>query len=79
MLEIFDGDIPVIFYLEDTKQKLAAHRRLYTSGHPLFFEELQRLWGEKMLQQNDMICAGMIQTAWDDFKFAKNEHQDVRL
>ena len=47
LLEIFDGDMPVIFYLEDTKQKLAAPRRLYTSGHPLFFEELRRLVGEK--------------------------------
>ena len=45
LLEIFDGDMPVIFYLEDTKQKLAAPRRLYTSGHPLFFKELERLLG----------------------------------
>ena len=29
----------------DTKQKLAAPRHLYTSGHPLFFEELERLVG----------------------------------
>lgn len=47
LLEIFDGDMPVIFYLEDSKQKLAAPRRLYTSGHPLFFQELQRLVGEQ--------------------------------
>ena len=47
LLEIFDGDMPVIFYMEDTKQKLAAPRRLYTSGHPLFFEELRRIVGEK--------------------------------
>lgn len=47
LLEIFDGDMPVIFYLEDTKQKLAAPRRLYTSGHPLFFKELRRIVGEK--------------------------------
>ena len=47
LLEIFDGDMPVIFYLEDTKQKLAAPRRLYTSGHPLFFEELRRVVGKK--------------------------------
>ena len=47
LLEIFDGDMPVIFYLEDTKQKLAAPRRLYTSGPPLFFQELRRLVGEK--------------------------------
>ena len=47
LLEIFDGDMPVIFYLEDTKQKLAAPRRLYASGHPLLFQELRRLVGEK--------------------------------
>ena len=47
LLGIFDGNMPVILYLEDTKQKLAAPRRLYTSGHPLFFEELQRIVGEK--------------------------------
>ena len=47
LLEIFDGDMPVIFYLEDVKQKLAAPRRLYTSGHPLFMEELKRVVGEK--------------------------------
>ena len=34
LLGIFDGNMPVILYLEDTKQKLAAPRRLYTSGHP---------------------------------------------
>ena len=44
-LEIFDGDMPVIFYLEDTKQTLAAPRRLYTSGHPLIFQELKRVVG----------------------------------
>ena len=45
LLGIFDGNMPVILYLEDTKQKLAAPRHLYTSGHPLFFEELERLVG----------------------------------
>ena len=45
LLEIFDGSMPVILYLEDTRQKLAAPRRLYTSGHPLLFEELERLLG----------------------------------
>ncbi len=45
LLEIFDGDMPVIFDPEDTKQKLAALCRLYTSGHPLFFKELQRIVG----------------------------------
>ena len=46
LLEIFDGDMPVIFYLEDVRQKLAAPRRLYASGHPLLFQELKRLLGE---------------------------------
>lgn len=45
LLGIFDGDMPVILYLEDTKQKLAVPRRLYTSGHPLFFKELERIVG----------------------------------
>lgn len=45
LLGLFDGNMPVILYLEDVKQKLAVPRRLYTSGHPLFFEELQRLVG----------------------------------
>lgn len=47
LLEIFDGDMPVIFYLEDVKQKLAAPRRLYASGHPLLLQELKRLLGER--------------------------------
>ncbi len=45
LLEIFDGDIPVILYLTDTKQKLGVPRRLYTSGHPLFYKELEHLLG----------------------------------
>ena len=47
LLEIFDGDMPVIFYLEDVKQKLAVPRRLYASGHPLLLQELKRLLGER--------------------------------
>ena len=39
--------VPVIFYLEDVKQKLAAPRRLYASGHPLLLQELKRLLGER--------------------------------
>jgi DNA polymerase-3 subunit alpha len=46
LLEIFDGDIPVILYLQDTKQKLGVPRRLYTSGHPLLRQELERLLGK---------------------------------
>ncbi|MGN0661634.1 MAG: DNA polymerase III subunit alpha [Faecalibacterium sp.] len=47
LLEIFDGSIPVILYLQDTRQKLAAPRRLYASGHPLLFQELERLLGKE--------------------------------
>ena len=45
LLEIFDGNIPVILYLCDVQKKLAVPRRLYTSGHPLFYQELERLLG----------------------------------
>jgi DNA polymerase-3 subunit alpha len=45
LLEIFDGNQPVILYLADTKQKVAVPRRLYTNGHPLFRRELERLLG----------------------------------
>ena len=47
LLSIFDGDIPVILCIQDTGQRLAAPRRLYTSGHPLFFQELKRLVGNE--------------------------------
>ncbi|MGN0708136.1 MAG: DNA polymerase III subunit alpha [Faecalibacterium sp.] len=46
LLEIFDGNMPVILYLEDTRQKLAAPRRLYALDHPLLYKELERLLGE---------------------------------
>ena len=45
LLEIFDGNIPVILYLCDVQKKLAVPRRLYTSGHPLLYQELERLLG----------------------------------
>ena len=45
LLSIFDGDIPVILCMKDSGKRLAAPRRLYTSGHPLFFKELERLVG----------------------------------
>ena len=47
LLEIFDGNIPVILYLCDVQKKLAVPRRLFTSGHPLFYQELERLLGAK--------------------------------
>ena len=46
LLGIFDGDIPVLLYLTDTKQYLRAPRHLYASGHPLLLEELERLVGK---------------------------------
>ena len=45
LLEIFDGNTPVILYLSDTKQKLAVPRRLYASGHPMLYQELENLLG----------------------------------
>ncbi len=51
---IFDGDMPVILYLEDTKQKLAAPRHLYTSGHPLLLRGAGKAGRQETLQQNDI-------------------------
>ncbi len=45
LLEIFDGNVPVILCLTDVGQKLAVPRRLYTSAHPLLYKELERLLG----------------------------------
>ena len=45
LLHIFDGDMPVLLYLMDTRQYLQVPRHLYTSGHPLLFKELERLVG----------------------------------
>ena len=71
LLEIFDGDMPVIFYLEDTKQKLAAPRRLYTSGHPLLLPGAQAAaWEHAMLQQND-ISAHALYTKRDVLRVFK--------
>ena len=74
LLEIFDGDMPVIFYLEDTKQKLAVPRRLYTSGHPLFLRNCSASWAKRMLQQNDMRRndSNLVQVC-------QKRHQDARL
>jgi DNA polymerase-3 subunit alpha len=47
LLELFDGgQMPVVLYLEDTKQKLGVPSRLYTTGHPLLLAELERLLGK---------------------------------
>jgi DNA polymerase-3 subunit alpha len=48
LLELFDGGkMPVVLYLEDTKQKLGVPARLYTTGHPLLLAELERLLGKE--------------------------------
>jgi DNA polymerase-3 subunit alpha len=47
LLEIFDGNIPVILYLQDTGKKVAVPRRLYTNNHPLLHQELERLLGSE--------------------------------
>jgi DNA polymerase-3 subunit alpha len=47
LLELFDGgQMPVVLYLEDTRQKLGVPSRLYTTGHPLLMAELERLLGK---------------------------------
>ena len=46
LLEIFDGDTPVILFLADTRTKLAVPRRLWANDHPLFRQELERILGE---------------------------------
>ena len=46
LLEIFDGDKPVVLFLADTRQKLAVPRRLWAKDHPLLRQELERILGE---------------------------------
>jgi DNA polymerase-3 subunit alpha len=45
LLEIFDGDIPVILYAADEKKKVAVPRRLWAREHPLFYQELDYILG----------------------------------
>ncbi len=45
LLEIFDGDVPVVLYVADRKQYLLVPRHLYASGHPALIRELERLVG----------------------------------
>lgn len=45
LLEIFDGDTPVVLFLADTRQKLAVPRRLWAKDHPLLRQELERILG----------------------------------
>ena len=45
LLEIFDGNTPVILFLADTRQKLAVPRRLWANDHPLFRQELKHILG----------------------------------
>ena len=46
LLEIFDGDTPVILFLADTRQKLGVPRRLWANDHPLFRQELECILGK---------------------------------
>lgn len=45
LLSIFDGNLPVILVFADTGKRVAAPRHLYTSNHPYFRQELDRLLG----------------------------------
>ncbi|MFR9067797.1 MAG: hypothetical protein ACLVJH_13880 [Faecalibacterium prausnitzii] len=70
LLEIFDGDIPVILYLEDTKQKLA---RTAPTVHFRASALLQRAGAaagrRKRCNKMTYLCTNG--TAWDDFNFSK--------
>ena len=55
LLEIFDGDIPVILYLEDTKQKLAAPRDCTLLDIRSSSKSWSGCWARKTLQQNDIF------------------------
>lgn len=45
LLSIFEGNLPVCIYFEDTKQRVRAPRGLWTISHPLLYQELERLLG----------------------------------
>ena len=45
LLEIFDGDTPVILFLADCRRKLAVPRHLWANDHPLFRAELEHILG----------------------------------
>ena len=68
LLEIFDGDIPVILYLEDTKQKLAAPRRLVHLRASALLQRAGAAAGcRKRCNKMTYLCTNG--TAWGDFKF----------
>ena len=45
LLEIFDGDTPVILCAMDVRKKIAVPRRLWANDHPYFRAELERILG----------------------------------
>lgn len=45
LLNIFEGNLPVCIYFEDTQQRVRAPRGLWTLDHPLLYSELERLLG----------------------------------
>ncbi len=45
LLSIFEGDLPVYMYFEDTRQKVRAPRSLWSLDHPLLYQELERILG----------------------------------
>ena len=46
LLEIFDGDTPVILFFADTRKQLRVPRRLFANTCPKLMEELTGLLGE---------------------------------
>lgn len=45
VLSIFEGNLPVYMYFEDTKQRVRAPHSLWTQEHPLLFQELEHILG----------------------------------
>ena len=46
LLEIFDGQTPVIFYLTDTKKQLMAPKSLWADVNDVLIRELKKVLGE---------------------------------
>ncbi len=54
LLGIFDGNMPVILYREDTKQKLAAPGICTLPGIRSSLKNWKDWWAQRTLQQNDI-------------------------
>ena len=46
LLQIFEGDFPVVMYFEDVKQKMLAPKSLWCLQNDLLFSELERILGK---------------------------------